>query len=109
MNTRPKLDFGKMLPPVNFAFNIGPTIWLVTYINQGKKTISCRIIGVKIGHDKVIMPDGTEYSIDAFDKMRRQCWPLAHEQGRNPQNVSLSINNGSMPGSAAYAQEKKTG
>lgn len=100
----PRLDFRKMLPPDNLVYNIGPSIWRVTYSNNGKLSISSQLVGIKIGHDMVITPGGETYSIDNFEKMRRERWPMSHENGRNPENISLSIHKGQMEEKIKYAE-----
>jgi hypothetical protein len=83
--------------------------FIVRYRNPGKMQMSCELIaycpnpdppGVSMADSQevLILTDGRSVSRAEFEDIRRREWPLEHESGRNPDNVTLGVHHGTLDG-----------
>jgi hypothetical protein len=98
-----------LLPPHHFVFRLLLYTLVVKYRNAGKMQISCEIVaycpnpdppGTPLEDSKevLILTDGKVVDRQEFEEIRRVRWPLEHEVGRNPDNVTLGVHHGTLDG-----------
>jgi hypothetical protein len=76
-------------------------MWRVSYHNPSKARYSAELVAwaTKDEDDqvKIILASDPEHPMDqpTFEEYRRKTWPMEHESGRNPDNVTLGVHSGS--------------
>lgn len=94
--------FEMIVPAINEIVKWKNGLWRVCNHNPGHERFSANMTGI-------IMPDGTVHlssgkiiTLEEFDFYRRQHWPMKHEDGRNPGNVTLGVRSGTMPNKGGF-------
>jgi hypothetical protein len=93
--------FKLLAPAINFLVAMrlpaghpitGDAVWRVCFHNAGQERISCQFVAIYNKADKTFqLADGQLLNLEEFGQYRRRQWPLDHETGRNPQNVTLGV------------------
>ena len=96
-----------VIPPINYFAVIGPAVWRVSYVNLGQKRISLELVAVGVGKDGdmpilKLVATGETITGEQLEALRRERWPMAHEEGRNPANATLGVKNGVMGGIGGF-------
>ena len=94
-----RADIERMLPPIGFPLQLGPYVFRVTYRNIGQFRFSAELVAVvreKAGTAIVVLADGTQLTMDEWDAYRRKLYLDPSETGRNPANVTLKVQSGTL-------------
>jgi hypothetical protein len=96
--------FMKAAPGMNELFAKDGCLFRVCYHNPSKKRYSAEYLAkIFIERDKetgeekkkVMLNNGEVLSFEKFEVWRKANFPIAHEAGRNPNNITLGVHSGS--------------
>jgi hypothetical protein len=91
-----------ILPKINKLHAIGPAVLRVTYVNLGKHRVSSEIVGYRHKDEIILVDSGSRMAWDDFLAYARGRWPMEHEKGRNPNNVTLGVQSGGSFNATAF-------
>lgn len=101
VNTSSKIKALLLPPRTGLIFGIGPLAYKISAINAGQMRFSCEFYGYKVP-DGIMRPGG---QIETPEQTRAANH-APHEAGRNPNNVTLNVQNGVIDGSAIFKKRQ---
>ena len=97
------VQFKLLAPDINEINVRKGAIWRVCHHNPGGRRFSAQLVAIVTRQKNeegeevpIIILESTqeEMTPEQFEDYRRRTWPLEHENGRNPNNVTLGVQSG---------------